>query len=103
MKSENISSVEYVTVSKLVSGLAIALILIAGWLFHLIVTATNHLRDTQASQSISTATNEFRLQSVESRLLRDNKRINMLEHTAAVGITNLKDIQEEIAVLKSRP
>jgi len=58
----------FLTFSRLVSGLAIIIMVIMGWLFNLIASSSKDISDRQAIASVRSAVNETKIDDVERRV-----------------------------------
>lgn len=70
------NAVAYVTMNKVVSALAALLLIIAGWLFSLLATSQQEMRDRQARYGERIAVSETHLEQVNDRVDRLDRRLD---------------------------
>ena len=59
---------QYVSISLLVSGLSLALVLIVGWLFNVIAENSKVVNERQSIAHVRSAVNETQIGSIKRRL-----------------------------------
>jgi len=86
----------FVTVGKLVSGLAFSLVLLMGWLFNLITNSTKTMQERQSIASVRSAVNETRIERLDYIESKRRGRVTALEIQSGKNITEINDIKKDI-------
>ena len=71
----------FLTFSRLVSGLALALVIIMGWLFNIIVTGSSDLRNDQEISKVRSAVNQSEIDCINKIIKLDRERKNIRKLT----------------------
>lgn len=87
---------QYITVNRLVSGLAAALVLVVGWLFTMINDSTKEVQEQQAETSIMSAVNKTNIDRLNHNDKSKQNRILMLEKLVIKSSTEIAEIKHSL-------
>jgi len=77
MSDKDVNNDTYLTFSRLVSGLALALVVIMGWLFNIFVASSSDLREDQEISKVRSAVNQAEIDCINRIIKLDRERRNV--------------------------
>jgi len=81
MSDKDVNKDTYLTFSRLVSGLALALVIIMGWLFNIFVTSSSDLREDQEISKVRSAVNQVEIDCINRIIKLERERRNIRKLT----------------------